>query len=92
MDVVLAVVHTLLYLFLVFLLGRLVLDYVRMFAKRWRPSGAAAMGVETVYTVTDPPLKLLRKLIKPVPLGGMSLDLGFMVLVIVVYILLRVTG
>lgn len=92
MTDLLAAVHLVVYLFLVLLLARLVVDYVRMFARSWRPAGTVAIGVETVYTVTDPPLKLLRKIIKPVPLGGVTLDLGFMVLVIVVYIILRITA
>lgn len=92
MTELLAVVHLLVYLFLILLLARLVVDYVRMFARSWRPAGTVAMGVETVYTVTDPPLKLLRKIIKPIPMGGITLDLGFMVLVIVVYILLQITA
>lgn len=92
MTDLLAAVHLVVYLFLILLLARLVVDYVRMFARSWRPAGTVAIGVETVYTATDPPLKLLRKIIKPVPLGGVTLDLGFMVLVIVVYILLRITA
>ncbi|HEX5494612.1 MAG TPA: YggT family protein [Mycobacteriales bacterium] len=81
------VVSFLLLVFLLLLLARFVFDYVMMFSRRWRPSGAVAVGLEVVYSATDPPLKALRRLIPPLRLGNLSIDLGFMVLVIVVYIL-----
>lgn len=81
------VVSFLLLVFLLLLLARLVFDYVMMFARRWKPSGLAAVGLEVVYSATDPPLKALRRLIPPLRLGNLSIDLGFMVLVIVVFIL-----
>jgi YggT family protein len=77
-------------LFFILLLARLVFEYVMMFARSWRPSGVVAVGLEVVYSVTDPPLKALRRLIPPLRLGNFSIDLGFMVLLFVVLILLRV--
>jgi YggT family protein len=76
-------------LFFILLIARLVFEYVRMFARSWRPSGVVAAGLEVVYSVTDPPLKALRRLIPPLRLGNFSIDLGFMVLLFVVLILLR---
>lgn len=81
------VVSFILLVFLLLLLARLVFDYVMMFARRWRPGGAVAVGLEVVYSATDPPLKALRRLIPPLRLGNLSIDLGFMVLLIMVYIL-----
>jgi YggT family protein len=46
-----------------------------------------AAGLEVVYTTTDPPLKAVRKVIPPLNLGSVRLDLGFMVLLIAVIIL-----
>jgi YggT family protein len=77
-------------LFFILLIARLVFEYVMMFARSWRPSGVVAVGLEVVYSVTDPPLKALRRLIPPLRLGNFSIDLGFMVLLFVVLILLRV--
>jgi YggT family protein len=56
-------------------------------ARSWRPSGLVAAGLEVVYATTDPPLKAIRKVIPPLNLGTIRLDLGFMVLLIAVYIL-----
>jgi YggT family protein len=82
------VLSALLYLFLLFLIGRLVLETVQSFARQWRPTGVVLVLAEATYTVTDPPLKLLRRFIPQVRLGNVALDLSFMVLFIVVYIMI----
>ena len=60
-------------------------------ARSWRPSGLVAAGLEVVYTTTDPPLKAVRKVIPPLNLGSIRLDLGFMVLLIAVVLLRNIT-
>jgi YggT family protein len=82
----------LLYFFLLFLIGRLVLEVVQSFARQWKPSGVVLVIAEATYTVTDPPLKLLRRFIPPVRLGNVALDLSFTVLILVVWILIMVIG
>ncbi|MDQ1626739.1 MAG: YggT family protein [Actinomycetota bacterium] len=79
---------TLLWIFFVLLIARLVLDYVQMFARSWRPTGLVLVLAEIVYTVTDPPLKALRKVIPPLRIANIALDLSFLVLIILVQILL----
>jgi YggT family protein len=86
------VVSFLLFVFLLLLLARFVFEYVMIFARRWRPTGLVAAGLEVVYATTDPPLKAIRRLIPPLRLGNLSVDLGFMVLLFVVYILRGVAG
>lgn len=76
-------------LFLYALLGRLVLDYVQMFARSWVPHGFWLVVCEGVYTVTDPPIRLLRRVIPPLRFGGVSLDLSFIVLFFAVIIVTR---
>jgi YggT family protein len=71
-----------LYLYLVVVLARLVVECTRQFARSWRPLGVAAIGLELVYVATDPPLKLLRRLVPPLHLGGMSLDLSILILLL----------
>jgi YggT family protein len=88
--VVLEVASFVLLVFFILLIARLVFEYVMMFARSWRPSGVAAAGLEVVYSVTDPPLKALRRIIPPLRLGNFSIDLGFMVLLFVVYVLMQV--
>ncbi|WP_265444347.1 YggT family protein [Flexivirga meconopsidis] len=90
MSAVLSVVALLLYVFFILLLGRLVLDWVQVFARDWRPRGAVLVIAETIYTVTDPPLKALRRVIPPLRLGQVRLDLAFLVLILAVSLLLSV--
>jgi YggT family protein len=67
-------------LFLFALLARLILDYVRMFARNWRPKGIALILVELVYSITDKPMRFVGRYIPPLRLGTVSLDLSFIVL------------
>lgn len=92
MDAFWGIVYFVLLVFLILLIARLVFDYVMMFARSWRPSGVVAVGLEVVYSVTDPPLKALRRVIPPLRLGNFSIDLGFMVLLFVVYVLMYFVG
>jgi YggT family protein len=85
------IVSSVLLVFLVLLFARFVVDWVMVLARSWRPSGLVAAGLEIVYTTTDPPLKAVRKVIPPLNLGSIRLDLGFMVLLIAVVILRSIT-
>jgi YggT family protein len=86
------IVSSVLLVFLVLLFARFVVDWVMVLARSWRPSGLVAAGLEVVYSTTDPPLKALRRVIPPLNLGSVRLDLGFMVLLIVVLILRNITS
>ena len=79
-----------LYLYLVVLIGRMIFSWVQVFARDWRPKGIILVLAEAIFTVTDPPLKFLRRFIPPLRIGMVALDLSFMVLFIVVLILLEV--
>ena len=92
MTIVGQVLHTALLVFLLLLIFRLVMEYVFMFARQYRPAGAVAMALELCYSATDPPLKALRRVLPPLRIGNVSLDLGFLVLFFVVTILMRVTA
>lgn len=72
---------------IVVLLARFILDWVQLLARSWRPTGAVAVLCEGIYTVTDPPLRVVRGVIPPIRLGGAALDLSPMILLIVIYIL-----
>ncbi len=86
------VIWLLLWLFFVLLIARLVIDYIQMFARSWRPTGVMLVVAEVIYTITDPPLKALRRLIPPLRIGSVSLDLSFLVLVVLVQIGIALTG
>jgi len=83
MTLLWGVVGYALYVYIVLILARIVLEWTRQFARAWRPVGAAAVGVEVVYSVTDPPIRLLRRLVPPLQLGTVSLDLSVIILLIV---------
>ncbi|MCU1688465.1 MAG: putative rane protein [Pseudonocardiales bacterium] len=68
-------------------LARIVIETTRSFARQWWPSGAAAVGIEVVYSTTDPPIKLLRRLVPPLRLGGVSLDVSVLILLLFLIIL-----
>jgi YggT family protein len=81
---VISVLLLVLTLFFYALICRLVLDWVQVLAREWRPRGPVLFFAEAVYTVTDPPLKFLRRLIPPLSLGSIRLDLAFLVLILAV--------
>jgi YggT family protein len=66
--------------FFLLLLVRLVLDWVQVFAREWRPTGFVLVVAEVAYSVTDPPLRALRRVLPPIGIGSVRLDLAFLVL------------
>ncbi|GAA2909335.1 YggT family protein [Streptosporangium fragile] len=79
-------------IYLVLLIGRMILETVQAFARQWRPTGVVLVLAEAVYTVTDPPLKFLRRFIPPLRLGTVAFDLSFTVLFIVVLVLIQLVS
>ena len=92
MGIVFGLVYLALLLFFVALIIRLVFDWVQMFAREWRPRGVALVVAHAVYSITDPPLKVLRRLIPPLRLGGMAIDLSFVALLVICWILLKINA
>jgi YggT family protein len=87
---VLRVVIDVLQVFELLLVVRLIFSWVFMFAHSWQPSGWGAAGLEVVYSATDPPLKFVRRFVPPLRLGGMALDLSFIIVFFAVIIAIRV--
>ena len=90
MHVLAAIAVYVLWAFIALLFVRFIIDWVMVFARNWRPSGAAAAVLELAYSATDPPLKALRRVIPPLRLGSFALDLAFILLFIVCYVLIAV--
>jgi YggT family protein len=82
------VFHAALLVFIAFLWVRFVFDWVQVFARTWSPKGPMLLVLEAVYSVTDPPIRALRRLIPPLRLGPVALDLSFLVVLIGAYVLL----
>lgn len=79
-----------LWIFVGLMLVRLVIDWVMVFARNFRPTGLVAASLEIAYSVTDPPIRVLRRVIPPLRLGNASVDLAFIVLIITAYVLIDV--
>ena len=92
MSTVGQVIATILWLYLLILLARLVLDLVQTFSREWTPKGPVLVLAEGVYTLTDPPLNLLRRIIPPLKIGGVALDLAFIVLFILLQVAIAIAG
>jgi YggT family protein len=74
--------------FLVLLLVRFIVDWVQVFARSWVPKGPVLVVLEVVYTLTDPPIRFLRRFIPPLRLGSVMLDLSFLLVLLGCYLLL----
>jgi YggT family protein len=87
-----SIVYLLLWLFLALLFVRFIVDWVQVFARSWTPTGPILVVLEIVYTITDPPILFFRRFIPPLRLGSVALDLSFMIVLIICYLLLMVVA
>ena len=90
MNIFRDVAFYLLSVYLVLLIVRLIFSWIQVYARDWHPTGILLVVAEGVYSATDPPLRLLRRYIPTVRLGSVALDLSFMLLFLVVYVLWQV--
>ena len=90
MHVIGQIIEGLLWFFLVLLWVRFVVDWVQVFARSWSPSGPLLVLLEVVYSITDPPIKALRRIIPPLRLGAIALDVSFLLVMVITYVLLQV--
>jgi YggT family protein len=90
MNIFWEVAFILLSIYLVLLIGRMVLSWIQVYARTWSPRGILLVIAEGVYSATDPPLRFLRRYIPSVRLGNVALDLSFILLFLVVYVLWQV--
>lgn len=85
-----SIIHLVLLIYILVLFARLVLDYIPLFNRQWRPKGGGLIAAEVVYTVTDPPIKFFRRFIPPLRIGTLSLDFGFTFTILAVLILMSI--
>lgn len=78
--------------FALVLTARALLSFVPLFVRGWEPRGAMLLVAESIYTVTDPPLRLFGKIIPPLRIGGVALDLGFLLLFLLVSFAMRIVA
>lgn len=89
MDVFWTIYGVVVFAFFICLIGRFVIDWVQVLARSWHPKGPLLVVAEAIYTVTDPPLRALRKVIPSPNLGGIRLDLSFLVLLLLTSVALN---
>lgn len=89
---ILSIISSLLGLYLLILLVRVILDWIQLFARQWRPSGVVLVIANVVYGLTDPPLNWLRRLVPVLRMGAMGIDLSFLVLYFVVVLVQNLLG
>jgi YggT family protein len=90
MGILKVVLYYVLTIYLVILIARMIITWIQMFARQWVPTGILLVIAEGIFTATDPPLKFLRRYIRPLRIGTVAIDLSFMVLFIVILVLLDV--
>ena len=86
-----AILNGALVLYVLVLLVRLVLEWVPVFNREWRPKGFGLVAAEIVYTVTDPPIRFFRRLIPPLRVGTIAIDFGFAITMLLCFVLLTIT-
>jgi len=89
-SLILGLLYLVVLFFFIALIVRLVFDWIQVFSRDWKPRGVVLVAAEAVYSVTDPPLRALRRVIPPLRLGQIQLDLAFTVLFLIVIILMGV--
>jgi YggT family protein len=85
-----SILYVAVWIFIAFLWVRFIVDWVQVFARSWSPRGVLLVILEAVYSVTDPPIKALRRVIPPLRIGNFALDLSFLIVMVAAYLLLRV--
>jgi YggT family protein len=55
--------------------------------RSWKPKGILLPILDFAYTLTDPPLRFVRRFVPPLRLGSISLDLAWTLVLFAVIIL-----
>ncbi len=86
------ILYAALLIYLLIMWVRFIVDIVQVINRQWRPRGFVLVVTEVAYMLTDPPLKLVRRLVPPIRAGGMALDFGWSIVMLVVIVLIILTG
>lgn len=86
-SVIATIINVALTLFIVVLWGRLILDLAQSLSRTWRPRGPMLVVAEVVFTITDPPIKFVRRFVPPLRIGNIQLDLAFSIVLLAALIL-----
>ncbi|GAA1654129.1 YggT family protein [Kribbella alba] len=89
---VLSVLSWVLLAFFLMLVARFVLSLIVMFAPQWHPKGPLLLLFELIYSVTDPFLRPLRRILPPIGAGGIRIDLSMLMLFVLVTLAMSINS
>lgn len=89
MSLIFLVLYIALSIYVALLVGRMIVGWLQVFAPRWHPTGPIAVIIEMIFVATDQPLKSIRRVVPPLRLGQISLDVSFMIVFFAAYILMQ---
>ncbi|AWB82932.1 hypothetical protein C3B44_03730 [Corynebacterium yudongzhengii] len=81
------VILILLRLYTLVLIARIITEMIQSFSKQFRPPRWFAVAAEPIFLITDPPVKLLRRLIPPLRTGNVGIDVSVIVLFIILIVI-----
>jgi YggT family protein len=76
--------------FVIAMWARLILDFLRAMRPGWRPPSFLLVVSGIVYAITDPPMKSVRRFVKPMSFGAIALDFGWTVVMLAAIVLMYV--
>jgi YggT family protein len=91
-ELVGSIIEIVLWTYLLFIWARIVADWVQVFARSWRPNGPTLVGLEIVYSATDPPIRMLRRMVPPLRIGAATIDLSILIVLLLCYLLRVMNG
>ncbi len=92
MSLIATVLYIGLYIFFIAMWVRFVFDWIQVLSKNFRPRGPVLVAAEAAYSLTDKPLRAVRRFTPPIRFGGAAIDLGWSLLMIATLILLSIVG
>ena len=92
LSLVFGVIYVALLIVFLAMWARFVFDWIQALNRSWRPQGAVVVAAEVSYTITDPPIRAVRRVIPPIRLGAIQLDLAWTIVMIVLFILMSIVG
>ena len=92
MSIIATILYVVVFIYFLLMWARLILDVLTNLSRDFRPRGVVLIVAEISFTITDPPIRLVRKVIPPLRLGGVSLDFAWSVVMFAVIILLSIVS
>ncbi|APT82311.1 YggT family protein [Corynebacterium ammoniagenes] len=77
----------LLRLYTLVLIIRIIIEMIQSFSRQFNPPRWFMVIAEPLFVITDPPVRALRRLVPPMQMGGVALDMSVLVLFIILQLL-----